>query len=74
MINNLNIKKTLKNKFININISKGDTYIISNKEIVDKKVIKTYLSILIIFIIEIIIFFIVCVKKEAIEIPKLKNV
>ena len=60
------------NNFINININKGDIYIISNKKIVHNDVIKLYLSLLIIFSIELFIFIIVIYLNNRIELPKKK--
>ena len=72
-INKLKNKITKKNNLININIFKGDTYIISNKNILKKETIKTYISLLIILGIELLIFILVILKQEKIELPKLKN-
>lgn len=69
-INSSNIIKN--NNFIDININKGDTYIITNKTLINFQTIKMYLSINIIFIIEIVIFMFIAFYKR-IEIPKLKS-
>ena len=52
------------NNFIDINIEKGDIYIITNKSIVNFDIIKMYISIIIIISIEILIIFLIYHLKK----------
>lgn len=75
--NKINILKNTilkKDNFINFDITKGDTYIITNKTLVNIGTIKVYLTVLIVLFIEIIVFLlIVCFKNREIDFPKLKR-
>ena len=57
--------------FIEINVNKGNIYIITNKKLINNNIIKIYIVIIIIFIIELIFLILIIIKKN-IELPKLK--
>lgn len=72
-IKKLNNEITNTNNFINIDIKKGDTYIVTNKELVKMDTIKIYIGITILLLLEIIILFIISFLKQDIDLPKLKK-